>query len=505
MNNTKIDIGKVNKLILIISMIMVFVYFSWWLIPSHVGNKYFYDLLFIGEIYHVVMVLTFIHTVWPGAKKNRQLKPYDPQYKPSVDIYIPVVNEPWSVIYKTAKAAVDIKYPHCKVYILNDGYVAGNPRWQEPEKIARDLGITCITRRKPGGAKAGNINHALNETSGELIAIFDADMIPYPEFLKKTVPYFSGKDIGFVQTPQYYKNYWQNEITAGAWEQQRFFFGPILKGKERVNASFICGTNVVIRRKALMDVGGMYDKSITEDFLTSIFIHQKGWRSYYIPEILSEGLAPQDLLSYYKQQSRWAKGTLEVIFVQNPLFKSGLSIGQKIQYLTSALFYLNGLVVLIDIIMPLLFFYFGIQVVSGSTTSFAVFFIPYMALNLYCPFVASNNNMTFRALSFSHSSWFLQLSALKSVLLGEKSQFTVTPKQAQQGNFLYLVYPHLFYIIAGVVGSIIAIGRGGLTPSVATNIAWTFFNISMFLPFIKASYQWETVFNLNPKSALKKL
>lgn len=491
MQKPKIQIGQVSSRLLILNIIMVFVYFSWWLNPRHFGNPWLYSLLVIGEIYHIMMSLAFIHTVWPAENKKTTAfvkNKGSAQFFPSADIFIPVAGEPKDVIFETVAATKKIDYPHYQIYILNDGFVAGKTNWQEAEEVAKELQVSCITRKIPGGAKAGNINNAMRQTSGELIVIFDADMIPHSNFLKKTVPYFEEENIGFVQTPQFYRNYKQNEITQSAWEQQEFFFGPILKGKDRVNASFICGTNVVVRRKTINDVGGFYDKSITEDFLTSLFIHQHGWKSRYLPEVLAEGLAPQDLLSYYKQQTRWAKGTLEVVFTQNVLFKKGLTLGQKIQYFFSSLYYLNGLIIFIDMIMPLLFFFFGFEAVVGNTVSFAIFFIPYMVLNLLTPYLASRATFTYRALAYSHSSWFLQLEALRSVIFKEKSKFTVTPKRAQSGRHLSLIIPHISYAFLGTVGSGLAIYREGFTPAVATNIAWAFFNMTMFLPFIRAAY-----------------
>ncbi len=477
---------KINKILLIVNLSLALIYFAGWLIPSHVGNLYLYLLLFVGEIYHLFMAVSLLHNLWPGdpvpLKEN-----LNEDYHPNVDIFITVVNEPLEVIAKTIMAAKNIDYPNYKIYVLNDGRVAGNPNWQKTEELARRLEVNCVTRIMPGGAKAGNINHALRGTESELIVIFDADMVAYPDFLKKTVHFFTDPRVGFVQTPQYYENFTTNELTSAAWKQQEFFFGPIMKGKEKSNAVFICGTNVIIRRKALNEVGGMYEKSIAEDFMTSLLIHQKGWFSRYVPEVLAKGLAPQDLLSYYKQQFRWARGSLDVIFGHNPLFLRGLTWSQKWEYLVSSLYYLNGPVVLIDALMPLLFLFFGIGAVMTTTSSFAILFLPYMFFTLYTLYIASDSGLTLRAIAFSYSSWFLQLSALRSVIFREKVKFSVTPKQEQTGNFIFLAYPHLLYVTLAISGWLVAFGREGIDPSVATNMAWTAFNMIMFLPFISAS------------------
>ena len=290
----------ISKNLLIANCAMAFAYYLWWFDFSHVGNPWAYSLLFFGESYHVLMSFLFWFTVWP-FRRGIAAKPaqFSFRYQPSVDIFITVANEPLSIIRSTALAARQQSYQNKLIYILNDGYVAGRKDWEQVELLAQELDILCITRKKPGGAKAGNINNALRQTFGEIIAIFDADMAPFPNFLNRLIPYFYRSDIGFVQSPQYYKNHEKNDITRASWEQQELFYGPIMRGKDSYNSAFICGTNVAIRRTALERVGGMVEDSITEDFLTSIFIHQQGYKSIYIPEVLAAGLAPEDLLSYY--------------------------------------------------------------------------------------------------------------------------------------------------------------------------------------------------------------
>ncbi len=485
-----------GKGLLIINTIVALIYFSWWLNPSHIGQPFLYAALFFGEIYHLIMSLTFWQTIWPGKVKPN-IKNLVLPLNPSVDIFITVAGEPVGVVRQTVEAAKNISYRNKKIYVLNDGFVAKKEYWRDFENLAKNLQVECITRKIPGGAKAGNINNALKQTSGEIVVILDADMVVHQDFLKKVLHYFSNPRIAFVQTPQYYKNYPLNEVTCGAWEQQEFFFLLITEGKSRSNSAIICGTNVAIRRTALNQVGGMCEDNIAEDFLTSLFIYQKGWKAVYIKEVLAEGLAPEDLLSYYKQQHRWARGSLEVLFKHNPIFKRRLTIQQKLQYLSSALFYFNGVVVVIDILIPIILLLGGITPVAQATSLFALYFLPFILLNFYTLYLASEGTLTFRAISFSQSSFLLQLSALKSVILRQNVDFAVTPKQAQEGNFLFLAYPHLFYILLGLASSIFAIYTSGINPSVATNIAWVIFNSTMFVPYIAASYNWEGLFKFN--------
>ncbi len=484
-----IQTKRIAKPLIITSVIITVVYLLWWINPANPDNIFLYLLLFFAELFHVTLLFIMLSTLWP--RRGHLHVKYTPNYTPSVDIFIPAAGEPVEIVRATAQAALKMDYPNFKVYILNDGYVAKKDNWQEVAQLAQDLGIKCITRIQRGDAKAQNINKALEITDGEIIVIFDSDMVPHQDFLKKTIFYFQDPRIAFVQTPQYYKNYKMNDVTRAAWEQQAFFYGPIMVGKEKSNSSFLCGTNVAIRRKALEDVGGMNTTSITEDVLTSLFIHQKGWESVYVSEVLTEGLAPEDLSSYYKQQLRWARGGLELLFKNNPLSKKGLTFVQKMEYLSSSLYYFSGVAILIDIIMPVMYLLLGTQPVKISSTTFSFFFIPYIFLVLYMMYMASNGAMTFRAFSFSFSSFTLQLRALYSLITGAKMRFVITPKQQQRGRFLNLVFPHLLYIGIFVAASILALLRYGLITAVAVNIAWGLFNITLFIPFIRAAFESE--------------
>ncbi|MDQ3008944.1 MAG: glycosyltransferase [bacterium] len=490
-NPPTISSGTVTKGLVLLNVFLVLFYFSWWFTPGQQGNLVLFGLLFAGEVYHVIMILLFWFTVRRLDTAKTPALPVNMGYQPSVDVYVTVAGEPIEILTETIQKIQANTYQNKKIFILNDSFVAGKENWREYEVLAKKLGVTCITRKTPGGAKAGNINNALRKTTGELVAVFDTDMAPFDDFLSKTVPHFIDEKVAFVQTPQYYANADENLITSGAWEQQEFFFGPIMRGKADSNAAFICGTNVVIRRTALLEVGGMNETSIAEDFLTSLSIHQNGWKSIYVPEVLATGLAPEDLNSYYKQQLRWARGSVEVLFKHNPLFVRGLTWKQRLEYLSSTLYYCNGVVVLIDSLIPITFLLLGLSPIFSTTTVFALYFLPFMMSVIYSLHLISGKGLTLRAIAFTQASWFLQIQALLSAISGKKMGFAVTPKTAQSGNFIFLAYPHLAYIALAIVSSIWAINRDGLSPSVITNISWVLFNILLFVPFIVASVKWR--------------
>lgn len=473
------------KALLVANLVLAAAYFIVLAFFFPIGEPILFYLLIAGEVFHVWQVATFIYTVWDTSYRPAILRAYEP---PPVDVFITVAGEPVDLVRKTIIAAKTMRYPSLSVHVLNDGFVAKKDNWREIEALAARLGVGCITRTVPGGAKAGNINNALKFTRNPFIACFDADHAPHPDFLLKTVPHFVDAKVAFVQTPQFYKNYAENYLTRSSWEQQALFFGPICKGKNRLNAVTMCGTNMVIRRSALEEVGGICTETITEDLITGLLLHAKGYTSVYVPEVLAEGLACEDLLSYSKQQFRWARGTLDVIFRWNPLFIHGLSWAQRIQYLASASFYLSGLVVFIDAMLPLLYFYFGIVPVHVSGMLLAAVFLPYFFATLYVIERSSNFTFTFSSLGFSIGSFNIHLRALLSAATYRKAAFAITQKYRQNGNFLPLVRWQLAYLALIAVGIPVAYLREGFSASLANNSAWALMNAAVFIPFIRAAF-----------------
>jgi cellulose synthase (UDP-forming) len=475
---------RTPKIFLLLNAVLSLAYFFAIAFLFPIGNPLLFALLIMGEIFHVFQVLSFIYTIW----ETDHVFPKDSGYAPSLNVFITVAGEPVELVAETVRAAREMRYHGKKeVYVLNDGFVAKKDNWREIEVMARQLGARCITRTVPGGAKAGNINNALAQTQGELVAIFDADHVPHEDFLEKTVPYLAPKNVGFVQTPQFYKNFGQNHVTRGSWDQQQLFFGPICKGKNRLNAATMCGTNMVIRRQALHDVNGMCTESIAEDFVTGLFMHARGYRSVYVPEVLAEGLATEDLLTYTKQQFRWARGALDVIFRYNPLVLPGLTTAQRIQYLASASFYLSGIVIAIDALLPLVYFYTGLIPLAVSGMLLAAVFLPYMVLTLYVVQRSSNFTFTFPSLAFSMVSFGINIAALASAMTRRAAAFVITPKQQQRGNFIRLVRIHIAYDVLIALGIGVAIVRDGVTASLINNAAWGIVTAIVTIPFIQAA------------------
>ena len=229
------------------------------------------------------------------------------------------------------------------VWLLDDG------ARDEMRAMASRQGAGYLRRKHRSGAKAGNINHALRRTRSRIVVVLDCDHVPQQRFLQATLGHLAGPDVAFVQTPQCYANAGTGELAAAAWSQQALFFGAIARGKDGHDAMFCCGTNVVFRREALEDVGGFPEGSVTEDFELSIKLHERGWRSAYVPEVLALGLGPEDMASYVGQQHRWARGCLGAM---GAVMRARLPLRVRLQYLLSCSYFLTGWTVLAYMTFP---------------------------------------------------------------------------------------------------------------------------------------------------------
>jgi cellulose synthase (UDP-forming) len=203
--------------------------------------------LLLAETYSYLDAWLFGLTMWRLRARG---EPPPPVPGTTVDVFITCYNEPVELVRETVRAAVQIGYPH-RTYVLDDGSSA------EMRAMATEEGVGYIVRSddwqgRQRHAKAGNLNNALLQTSGELLLILDADQIPSPEILDRTIGYFRDPKVAFVQTPQLFYNVPPGDPFGC---QAPLFYGPIQQGKDGWNAAFFCGSNAVLRREALMRMG----------------------------------------------------------------------------------------------------------------------------------------------------------------------------------------------------------------------------------------------------------
>lgn len=426
---------------------------------------------------------------------------------PAVDILIPVHDEPTEIVFKTIVATQHIDYPNYKIIIVDSS--STQKASQEIAALATARGVNYYEVPKPRhGAKAGAINECLKSLRAPYLAIFDADYRPSRDFLKLTVPQMiASPELGFIQTPQFYGNLESIPVSRAAQMQQSIFYEYICEGKSIRSAMFMCGTNLVVRTKALRGVGGFVENSITEDFATSLQIILSGWKTRYYNKTTAFGDGPRNLREYFRQQYRWARGTMGIFFSKLPtlLFSKKLSLGQRLEFILSGSYYMVGFVWIILLLMPIIYVITETPAYMAQTVFYLAAYIPYFLLSLTLFFQTLFNR------HYRLGDWFITESlalltapvyarAAFDAFFNRKSSFEKTRKDAAIAE---IPWDMLGFQIFLICASIFALGFGAIklfiwqvpaTPALLVNLFWCAFHllfISYFL--IYASFYHKPI------------
>ena len=417
---------RIRHLVVPLVLGYVLYYVTWRTLFTLNGDVLLFSLLLLGaEAWGALNLFFFAFMTW-----NTHVRPrFEHREGLSVDVFVTTYDEPLDVLEATLIGCQRIRYPHT-TYVLDDG------RRPEVEALARRLGCRYLTRPDNRHGKAGNINAALPRTDGEFIAFLDADMVPQPDFLDQTLGYFIDERVALVQCPQEFYNLDSVQHAASSrsgphpWHEQSLFFRVIQLGKNRWNAAFWCGSPSVVRRAALESVGGVAH-SITEDILTSLRLHARGWRTVYHPGVVAYGIAPQTYRAFTIQRSRWAQGALRILRSrENPLFVRGLTLAQRLNYLGSMLTYFDGFQKLAFFFVPLAMLWFGWMPVRADGTVFVVHWALYF-FGCYLAAVLLGRGWfrVFEVEKFNALRMLTFVRAALSLLLPGRLRFRVTPKQ----------------------------------------------------------------------------
>jgi cellulose synthase (UDP-forming) len=364
---------------------------------------------------------------------------------PDVDIFISTYNEPVELLRKTIIGCKYMEYPDkSKVHIC----LCDDNRRPEMRALAEELGVIYFDRPNNEGAKAGNLNAALARTNSPYVVTFDADMIPQRKFLLKTIPYFVDAErinaslpkerrraLGFVQTPQsfYTPDVFQHNLYAERVvpNEQDYFYDVIEAAKTSTNSVIYGGSNTILSRKALEDIGGFYTKSITEDFATGMLIESAGYVSLGLSEPLASGVAPSTFQDHVQQRTRWGRGVIATAKQLKFLRNRKLDVSQKMSYLNSVLYWFSPLKNLIYLISPLMFAVFCIPIFKCTLVDLALFWLPMHILQILALRVTSQGKISAQWSGIYETSVmpFLLMPVVKEVFGITLSKFKVTKKE----------------------------------------------------------------------------
>ncbi len=444
--------------------------------------------LILAEFYAwLVLLLGYIQTAWP-LNRAPQAMPADIDEWPTVDLFIPTYNEPLAVVQTTVLGALSIDYPpdKLKIYILDDG------RREEFREFAEATGVGYITRDNNLHAKAGNLNHAMGLTDGEMLALFDSDHVPNRAFLQLTLGWFLvDPRLALLQTPHHFysPDPFERNLLGGESipNEGLLFYGLIQDGNDLWNASFFCGSCAVMRRSAVESVGGFATQTVTEDAHTALRLHRAGWHSAYLKLPLAAGLATERLAIHVGQRMRWARGMTQIFRVDNPWLGRGLSFGQRVCYMNAMLHFFFGVPRFVFLTAPLAYLMFHLNIIAASGLMVIAYALPHLWHS-----TLTNSRLQSR---YRHSFWgeiyesvlamYLLKPTLTTLINPKRGKFNVTEKGGllPADYFDYkIVRPHLIITTLLILALLVGLVRWWLsdysdTEVLLLNVFWAIFNL----------------------------
>ena len=445
--------------------------------------------LFVAEF--ISMLEAVIHYICMSKDKAPEFPVISESDYPHVDVLIATHSEEPELLFKTINGCKHMDYPDpSKVHI----YLCDDNDRPEMAKLAQKMGVGYFGLSGNKLAKAGNLNNALSKTDSPLVVTFDADMIPRSSFLMKTVPYFFLPEmisedgvwrkrteeeldpdykIGFVQTPQSFYNpdLFQFNFFAESNipNEQDYFFKEVNVGRNSSNSAIYAGSNTLISRRALEEVGGIRTKTITEDFATGIDIQAKGYTCFAIDEVLASGLAPDDFPNLLKQRQRWGRGCVQTI--RSARFLLGkLPFLSKLSYLSCLLYWWTFLRRIVYILSPILFTVFGVLVVRTELWGILLIWLP--------SYLIYNHSLRLLSGKVRDQKWsnivdtilcpYMILPILAETFGIRMRTFAVTSKEKTGTRSAKIIYaiPHLILLAASIVGIYFSIERMMLYKSI---------------------------------------
>ena len=470
-----------------------------------------------AEMYGIAIFLLGLFTTVRPLNRAVAPLPSDREAWPTVDVLVPTYNEPWSVVGPTLMAATRLAYPRHKLRVVccDDGGTDQKRNDRDPRRAAaatarhlefrrrcEEIGVDYITRPINEHAKAGNLNHALGLTSGDLILVLDADHVPTEDFLRKTVGQFLKDDKLFlVQTPHFFINPDPIEKNIGTFgrmpAENDLFYGTMQRGLDYWNASFFCGSAAVLRRSALMEIGGIQTATVTEDADTSLALHALGYTSAYIAEPLISGLQPASFVSLVKQRIRWAQGMFQILLLRNPVFRSGLTLAQRLCYLANIGFWTFPFARAVFIFTPPVFLVFGLSIYGAGVSEFLAYALPHLVMSM----MLSHHLFGHERWSFASELYetalalFLLPALIKLIVAPRRANFVVTAKdEVTERAHLSPLAPTLMGVLAMLL---VSIGSGFWRLSteplngdaITIVLVWTSLNLLLVLGALGALYE----------------
>jgi cellulose synthase/poly-beta-1,6-N-acetylglucosamine synthase-like glycosyltransferase len=368
---------------------------------------------------------------------------------PRVTVQLPIFNELY-VVERLIDSVCAIDYPRelFEVQVLDDSTdeTQGIARARVEAWKRKGVDITYIHRTDRAGFKAGALENGLKTAKGEFIAVFDADFVPAPDFLKRTVPFFADPKVGMVQVRWGHLN---REFSILTQAQSLLLDGHFIiehTARNRSGCFFnFNGTAGIWRRTTITDAGGWQHDTLTEDLDLSYRAQLKGWQFVFLPDIISPAEVPVDMNAFKSQQHRWAKGSIQTAKKLLPkILKSDLPYQVKREaffHLTNNVAYL--LMVVLSVMMPISMMvrfnhglnttlFLDLPMFMAATASVSFFYVA-TARELGLSWWGRVKFLPF-VMSLGIGMAINQARAVLEALFDKPSEFARTPKTGSEGR-----------------------------------------------------------------------
>ncbi len=456
--------------------------------------------LYVSSVMDMIGLLDFLVFVMLTARfRDRRvearryaqaLRMVDQKSLPEVDVWIATMNETWDILEKTLVGAMHLDWPASKlhVHVLDDG--------RRPWLAARcaELGVGYITRPDNKDRKAGNHNNALGQTSAPFILSLDADFVVFPQAIRQMAGFFSEPRVAIVQSPQVFGNpepFRNNLGLHGAMPDDLDLFYKVMQpGRDAWDAAFYCGTSAMLRRAALVDVGGFATQSDIEDQITSMKLWQAGWRTVFLGEQLSIGLAPESVTALHDQRNRWCRGSLQILFTRHGPFAPGFTLAQRLLF-SQSYWLVGSLIPLWYAILPGLVLLFGPRIFAHAPPE-EIIVMPLLLLAGVWAALFSLGERCWTPIVSPAFQLFMAVELLPTALASlfrpfGKPLFKILPvtakgRECERRRVDWMSFCVLFTIILGTIGALIVAAFGSRADMIDGGemlmaLAWTLLNL----------------------------
>lgn len=463
--------------------------------PMALASWVFFLIEVVGSLAGLILLHVLSRTIDRSEEASRNPVEGHPGGPPLIDLLIPTYNEQAEILYRTIVGALSQDYPRFRIWVLDDG----KRPWLRD--MCQELGANYRTRADNSHGKAGNMNATFWDLMKltdppDVVAVLDADFIATPLFLRRAAALLHDPRAALVQTPQHFFNPDPIQLNLGdpgrIPDEQRFFFDVILASKDAHGTAFSCGTSSMVRAEPLAEIGGFPTESVTEDILLSIKLTGLGYRTVYLNEPLTAGLAPEGLQEYLTQRGRWCLGTMQIVRTPwGPLSPGRTPWLMRMHTLDTVLFWtMTPILRVICIIVPVLYWWTGLVIVQADLSDLVQHLGPYwLSCVIFLAWVSRGTNVPILADAMSLLVCRESLRASAIGLFGSRNQkFKVTAKGATRdrtmvqwslaGVFLGLAGLTLAGILLRLITGPIADTPPGVE---AMTLFWSLYNIAMLL------------------------